>query len=98
MTCPLCGNKGIVLLCYRESKDYDAMACTCKKGLYWRTRDQLKAWAANQTPKPSRIGGLEDFYTEKAIEELRTATDLDQDIGGPPQPVEFERKAVTADR
>ena len=83
MRCPLCDGKGIVLLCYRESQTYDAMACTCRKGQLWRTNSQLKAWAKLQAHPPERIGGLEDFYTEAAIEELRTATDLDQDIGGP---------------
>lgn len=96
MSCPLCDNKGIVLICYRQSRDYDAAACVCKKGLYWRTKDQLKAWAALQSPKPSRIGGLEDFYTEAAIEELRTCTDLDQDIGGPPQAHEWDQKTMRA--
>ncbi len=81
MKCPLCDNRGIVLICYRQDRCYDAAACVCRRGRPWRTTDQLKAWAALQLPKPSRIGGLEDFYTEAAIEELRTATDLDQDVG-----------------
>lgn len=96
MSCPLCDNKGIVLICYRESREYDAAACLCKKGLYWRTKDQLKAWAALQKPKPSRIGGLESFYTDEAIEELRTRTDLDQDIGGVPQEADWQRQLVKA--
>jgi hypothetical protein len=58
-------------------------------------KDQLKAWAERQDPKPSRIGGLEDFYTSEAIEELRTRTDLDQDTGGIPG---FSEGVVMAER
>ena len=96
MTCPLCDGRGIVLICYRESEDYDAAACTCPKGQRWRTTDQLTAWAALQTPKPVRIGGLEDFYSAPGLEQLRTAADLDQDVGGVPQASDWHaQKQVT---
>ena len=71
-TCGICGNKGIVLICYNETQDYDAAACTCRKGQYWRMPKQLKAWAASQKPQPVRIGRLEEFYTEAAIAKLST--------------------------
>lgn len=67
--CKHCGGKGIVLICYVESNDYDAAACLCEQGKWWRTKYQLKAWAAQQTPPPVRVGRLEDFYTAKAIAE-----------------------------
>jgi len=61
-----------VLICYRQEQNYDAAACRCGKGQMWRTKDQLKAWAARQDPKPVRIGRIEDFYTEQALSELVT--------------------------
>lgn len=93
MICRLCDDKGIVLICYRHERTYDAAACLCNKGQYWRTKHQLKAWASMRQPKPDRIGGLEDFYEPQAIEELRTlpAADLDQDVGGIPQAAEWEQ-------
>ena len=94
MICPLCDNRGVILICYREDRTYDAAACLCKKGSWWRLKDQLKAWAAQQNPKPSRIGGIEDFYTPDAIEELRTRRDLDQDTGWIPTAQEFTERAT----
>lgn len=70
--CKHCGGVGIVLVCYHESQDYDAAACRCKAGQFYRTPWQLKAWAAMQTPPPLRIGRLEEFYTEKALADLET--------------------------
>lgn len=93
MKCNLCEGFGLILICYRQDRTYDVAACTCAKGGFWRTREQLKAWADRQNPKPSRIGGLEDFYSARALEELRTATDLDQDVGGIPTFVGEEAKA-----
>ncbi len=70
--CALCGGAGIILVCYVESNTYDAAACRCKAGMAYRSQWQLKAWAAQQTPPPVRIGRLEDFYTDKAIAEMVT--------------------------
>jgi len=70
--CNTCGDVGIVLICYHKSQDYDAAACRCPAGRFFRTRWQLKAWAAQQTPPPVRIGRLEEFYTERALAVLET--------------------------
>ncbi len=70
--CKFCGGKGIVLICYVESNDYDAAACQCNHGKLWRVKNQLNVWGRLQTPPPVRVGRLEDFYTDKAISELQT--------------------------
>lgn len=69
--CKFCGGVGIMLICYEESNDYDAVACTCKKGQYWRLPGQLATWAALQTPKPIRVGRLEEFYTDEAMNAMQ---------------------------
>ncbi len=68
--CGICGGAGILLVCYRESRDYDAAACVCPAGRRWRTPWQLQAWASRQTPPPSRVCRLEEIYTDNAIAEL----------------------------
>jgi hypothetical protein len=69
--CKTCGDHGIVLYAYLPSKDYDALACMCLKGQYWRQKWQLRAWADQQVPKPVHIGRLEEYLTPAELATFR---------------------------
>lgn len=88
--CRLCGDKGIVLVCYVVDRAYDALSCLCKRGEYFRQPKAMRAWAAGQKPPPGQVKRIEEHYSAKDLEILRTATDLDQDTGGPPTSAEFD--------
>lgn len=91
--CKFCAGKGIVLVCYVRDRTYDACACLCDAGKWFRQPWALRAWASRQPVTPGRVLRLEEVYSDKGLEELRTALDLDQDIGGPPTAEDFDAKA-----
>lgn len=73
--CNWCRGDGLVFIRYQESPGYDVASCTCPKGLAYRVKWQLRAWASRQIEKPEQIGRLEEFFTQQELNTLTTVVD-----------------------
>lgn len=72
MICDLCGTDGLIFIHPEEGDGFAVAACICAHGKRWRQPWQLVAWAARQSPPPSKVGALEEFFTDEEIATART--------------------------
>lgn len=74
--CKHCRGSGLVFIRYTTEPNYDLAACTCQAGQRWRAKFQLRAQAALLVPPPTRIGRLEEFFTEAELATLATRFEM----------------------
>jgi hypothetical protein len=69
--CSLCHQDGLVFIRDLDSGGYIVCVCTCKRGEWWTTKWQLRAFIEALEPPPITGGRLEEFFTEEEIASLR---------------------------
>jgi len=69
--CRVCHQDGLYFVEHSDPDGYVVLACTCSAGARWRTKQQLKAFAARLEPTPLWFGRLEEFFTPKELEQLK---------------------------
>lgn len=69
--CNYCRGDGLVFLRYTESPGYDLASCVCQAGKWYRTKWTLRAFAAQQDPKPVEIGRLEEWFNPEDLAKFR---------------------------
>jgi hypothetical protein len=72
--CEICRRDGLYFVEHADPDGYVVLACICPKGAEWRTKDQLRAFAASLEPSPLWFGRLEEFFTATEIATLKTVT------------------------
>jgi hypothetical protein len=71
MSCTVCGDKGIVKVCYEDGTPADYAVCLCPASAWYRSDVNAgkhtgsygwQVWAAREQIQPDCVFGLEDVY------------------------------------
>ncbi len=69
--CSVCHQDGLYFAEHADPDGYVVLACQCKHGGRWRTKMQLRAFAATLDPAPLWVGRIEEFFTEAELKALK---------------------------
>lgn len=84
MTCAVCGDKGVVKVCYEDGTPHDYALCLCPASRWYRSDVNAgkrtgsfgwQVWAAREQVQPDRMFAIEDLYEPSELAAMGFTTD-----------------------